>query len=297
MGFEAGHVFQVDGDEALPNSLINSFDAIFVLGGGVPSAPDKPPFYVEKRCDAAAQVYQQSQKSPAILCLSAGTAHMPQLLSVDGLPVWESTSSATYLLDKLNIPPKDVFVETTSYDTISNAYFARTSFTDVTGWKRLLIITNEFHMERTKAIFDWIFGVSRMGSAEFGYELYYLSCDNEGLSSEAIAARAEHEAKGAKNVRDKLAKEYNSLRGVLQFLTEKHDFYSATKLSQRAIQTQLQSDLDPKSAALKRSYGGGGGDHDKMEKSSHTPHPIWLLVTVTVAAVVLRKWPGSRKSD
>jgi len=148
-------------------------------------------------------------------------------------------------------------------------------------------------MERTKAIFDWIFGVSRMGSAEYGYELYYLSCDNEGLSSEAIAARAEHEAKGAKNVRDKLAKEYNSLRGVLQFLTEKHDFYSATKLSQQAIQTQLQSDLDPKSAALKRSYGGGG-DLGKMERSSYTIHPIWLLVTVTVTAVVLKKWPGSR---
>jgi hypothetical protein len=148
-------------------------------------------------------------------------------------------------------------------------------------------------MERTKAIFDWIFGVSRMGTAEYGYELYYLSCDNEGLSSEAIAARAEHEAKGAKNVRDKLAKEYNSLRGVLQFLTEKHDFYSATKLSQRAIQTQLKSDLDPRSAALKRSYGGG--DHDTIERSSHTLHTILLLVTVTVAAVVLRKWPGSRK--
>jgi hypothetical protein len=113
---------------------------------------------VAKRCDAAAQVYQQSQKAPAILCLSAGTAHMPQLLSVDGLPVWESTSSATYLLDKLNIPPKDVFVETTSYDTISNAYFARTSFTDVIGWKRLLIITNEVR-----------FMISQRKSSEFVY--------------------------------------------------------------------------------------------------------------------------------
>jgi uncharacterized SAM-binding protein YcdF (DUF218 family) len=144
--------------EVIPIEIARSLDAILVLGGGVPSTISTPPAYVKTRCDAAAKValsvLSQSKSSgdeeragnmmPAILCLSAGTAHLPQLLSIDGLPVWESTASAAYILDKYpRIPASKVFAETTSYDTISNAFFSRTSFTDIVGWKKLLIVTNE----------------------------------------------------------------------------------------------------------------------------------------------------------
>jgi hypothetical protein len=44
---------------------------------------------------------------------------------------------------KYPIGEEHLFVETTSYDTISNAYFARTGFTDVAGWKKVLVVTNE----------------------------------------------------------------------------------------------------------------------------------------------------------
>jgi uncharacterized SAM-binding protein YcdF (DUF218 family) len=77
-----------------------------------------------------------------ILCLSAGSAHVPQLMSADGLPIRESTSSAAYL-KKAHGMESNVYVETTSYDTIGNAFYARTSHTDVNGWRRLLIVTNE----------------------------------------------------------------------------------------------------------------------------------------------------------
>ena len=94
---------------------------------------------------------------PKVLCLSAGTAHAPQLLSPSGLPVWEATASAAHCLRgnaSLGLPgvapPTDVLVETTSYDTIGNAYFARVGHTDVAGWRRLLVITSDFHMERSK---------------------------------------------------------------------------------------------------------------------------------------------------
>ena len=73
-------------------------------------------------------------------------------------------------------PADRVFVETTSYDTISNAFFTRTTMTDIhatnvdnardgemkteKSWRNILVVTNEFHIHRTKAIFDWIFGAS-----------------------------------------------------------------------------------------------------------------------------------------
>lgn len=143
----------------IPTKILAKFDAVLILGGGVPKNLQEPPVYVQRRCDDAAAVVHRCESRPKrmtrkqqtsslqgtssslpILCLSAGTAHMPQLLSADGLPIWESTSSAAYL-QKLGLD--NIYVETTSYDTIGNAFYARTSHTDLAGWKHLLIVTNE----------------------------------------------------------------------------------------------------------------------------------------------------------
>ena len=150
----------VNSIEDLPSQV----DAILILGGGVPSALDEPPVYVQQRCDDAAAVIAKIVPTP-ILCLSAGTAHLPQLMSADGRPIWEATSSAAYLAKAHGIQDQ-VYVETTSFvslrddlcclgfrffflthqtvckDTIGNAYFARTSHTDIVGWRRLLVVTN-----------------------------------------------------------------------------------------------------------------------------------------------------------
>ena len=125
------------------------FDAILVLGGGVPRSVNEPPIFVQKRCDDAAAVVrrqqqQQQQEEPLvpILSLSAGTTHRPQFMSPRGQPVWESTASSAYLVSQHNFHD-NLYVETTSFDTIGNAYFARTSHTDIAGWRTLLVITNQ----------------------------------------------------------------------------------------------------------------------------------------------------------
>jgi uncharacterized SAM-binding protein YcdF (DUF218 family) len=145
---------------AIPTELILGFDAIIVLGGGAPMSLDSPPVYVQRRCDDAAEVWkrrneytekliriqqhrQQKMSVLPILSLSAGTAHVPQLMSANGLPIWESTSSAAYLHTKHGIDYSELFVETASYDTIGNAYYTRTAHTDISGWRNLLIITNK----------------------------------------------------------------------------------------------------------------------------------------------------------
>lgn len=144
-----------DPDE-IPMDLLLQMDAVMILGGGKPTSLDQPPVYVQRRCDdAAAVVFRHKQLSLAaeasmrrkellpVLCLSAGTAHLPQLMSeAQGLPIWESTSTAAYLSLHFNMS-HNVFVETTSFDTIGNAFYARTSHTDIVGWRRLLIVTNE----------------------------------------------------------------------------------------------------------------------------------------------------------
>ena len=262
----------------LPQDLIASLDAVLVLGGGVPESLESPPVYVQRRCGDAAKVvhrFQQggffqnmpgeekrrslpknnnetrsllsTQDSLPILCLSAGTAHLPQLLSKDGLPIWESTSCAAYLKTRFEI--SNVYVETTSYDTIGNAFYTRTSHTDINGWRRLLIVTSEFHMDRTRAIFDWIFDFPPTSGKN--YDMYYLSSPNVGLTKEAITARREREVQSATTLRQMLIPKYKSLPEIYQFLTESHSLYTASKLVERARGTGDGA----ASNAVKQSYG------------------------------------------
>lgn len=277
--------------------LIPTVDAILVLGGGVPGSYNDPPIFVKERCDAAAIFFRRMRseaenpsKAPAILTLSAGTAHMPQLLSPDGLPVWEATASAAYLIEKHRIPKENVYAETSSYDTISNAYFARTSFTEICGWRKLLIITNEFHMARSKAIFDWIFHAEdklATSNTMDGYELYYLSCENIGLSELALEVRREHEARGEKNVHSKLSKRYPSLKNIFEFLTHHHDFFTADKLVERARGEARDADSNDRSSALKLSYGAKISRDDTNNGKSSSSVIIGSLALASLAFFVI----------
>lgn len=215
-----------------------------------------------------------------ILCLSAGTAHLPQLLSADGLPIWESTACAAYILSTANnnnnssdnnstatktktidIPPESIYVETSSYDTIGNAFFARTTHTEFKDWRKLLIITNEFHMDRTIRIFDWIFsfpptdGAATSTSTDLSllYDLYYLESPNAGLTSEAIQARKKREATSLLRV-DQLSEDKKSLRDVHEFLTQDHALYTSKHLIERGRDIGGNSVGD----TVKLSYGSLG---------------------------------------
>lgn len=108
----------------------------------------------------------------------------------------------------------------------------------------------QFHVHRSKAIFDWIFSVPSDHTSD--YEIYYLSCNNAGLSSQAVDARRAHEERGKLNIESTLSQQYTTLREVFDFLTTKHDFYTASKLVNAATAPQgerIQNSL------LELSYG------------------------------------------
>jgi uncharacterized SAM-binding protein YcdF (DUF218 family) len=260
----------------IPVDIINKLDVILVLGGGKPKSIHHPPLYVEKRCDDAIEIISRRRRKTsgdsdissnirnrdtdinnelAILCLSAGTAHLSQLLSLDGLPIWESTACASYIISKMkednnsNNSYPEIYVETTSYDTIGNAFYARTSHTDIMkNWNNLLIITNEFHMERTQKIFNWIYSIDNEGS---NYELYFLQSPNIGLSSEAITARKQRERQSLVHI-DQLVKDKTTLQQVYQFLTNEHSLYTAQKLINRGA---LDVEEEVVKDNVKLSYG------------------------------------------
>ena len=286
---------------SIPSNL--SFDAILVLGGGVPEDIINPPSYTKERCKAASEIYHktssptnssnghhehnkngQREQTTKILTLSAGTAHLPQALSSDGLPIWESTASAAYLIHELNVNPKDVYAETTSYDTISNAFFARLNFCDLVSWKKLLIITNEFHMDRTKLIFDWIFHAPLSGNTtastttttsnkkEEPYKLYYYAVPDVGLSPSAIEARTQKEQKSANTVKNILSQKYTTIEDIFHFLTMEHSFYTASKLVERGMSTGGDEGVVNK--LVQDSYGGVSLKKKNQNENNYKKHRI-----------------------
>ena len=226
-------------------------DAILVLGGGAPPAPDAQLPFVAARCKAAAALWKAAAKKPKILTLSAGTAHVPQLLDARGSVVFEATASAAVIINE-GVDAADVFLETTSFDTIGNAFYSRNDHCSLAGWRRLLVITSEFHLARTKAIFDWVYGAA--GAEPSGaYELSYLGTEDTGLTPAEVSARKAREDASTRNVVSSLEPGYRKLTSVREFLMTRHDLYSAKGLVARAARRAGGE----KAAAWAASYGGG----------------------------------------
>src|SRR5215831_13344947 len=121
-----------------------AYDAVIVPGGGVREGDELPP-WVKDRFDVA---IERSGEAP-IVCLLAGTVHRPNPLDQTGRAIFEASAGAQYLLRK-GFPAERIYIELASWDTVGNAYFARTVHTDPSGWRRLLVITSEHHVARAE---------------------------------------------------------------------------------------------------------------------------------------------------
>merc|ERR1711924_372437 len=119
----------------------------------------------------------------------------------------------------------DIYEENWSLDTIANAYMLRTIHTDIAGWRRLVIVNNEFHMRRTQAIFDGVFGLEPLPSFG-GYELSYVEVPNEGLEGEVLASRQEREAKSLTGFQ-KTISSIKSMHQMYTFLFSDHMAYAS----------------------------------------------------------------------
>lgn len=157
---------------------VGQHDAILVLGGGVRDGGKLPP-WVESRFDLALE----RQEGETVVCLSAGTTHRPPPLDLNGFPIFESAAGAQYLIGR-GFPAERIQIETVSYDTVGNAYFSKLVHVDPAGWRKLLVITSEFHMPRTRATFEWVYGME--GDK---YQLEYAASPDNA----AVLSRIGHE--------------------------------------------------------------------------------------------------------
>ncbi|MCX6612531.1 MAG: YdcF family protein [Acidobacteria bacterium] len=194
-----------------------SYDAIIIPGGGLDQAGNPAP-WVLPRLDAAFQ-----QADDAILIpLSSGTTHKAPILDSAGFPIHECVASARYLIAK-GISPARILLDTWSLDTIGNAYFARVMHCEPRQLTRLLVITSDFHMPRTQAIFNWIFSVAPL---PIPFEIHFHSVADTGMDATTLAARLEKEQASLDSVHS-LAQRHTTLASVNQFLFTEHGAYHA----------------------------------------------------------------------
>lgn len=178
------------------------------------------PPWVQRRFDLAIE----KQRGEPLVCLSVGTNHKPPPLDDRGFPISECEAGANYLMQR-GIPSAQIRLETVSYDTVGNAYFSKILHVDPCGWRSLAVITSEFHMPRSRVMFETVYGLDRDRS----YEFDFLAVSDEGLDAEIIEARRGHEQASLRRFQEN-AKSISSLRDLHDWLYTEHDAYRANLL-------------------------------------------------------------------
>lgn len=139
---------------------------------------------------------------------------------------------------------------------ISQAYFLRAIHTDPRGWKKLIIITNEWHMARVRATFTSIFSLPSLphpsthaGSSNDQhapsreeYSLKFESVSNH-LAPAVLELREKRERQSLKTFAATTAPSLRHLADVHQFLFMKHKAYSSERLTEGYVREKMDSEL------------------------------------------------------
>ena len=199
------------------------YDGIVVLAGGL-TASGGVPEWVKGRLEAAADLHSRSPGS-VILVTGGGTPHKPPILhDRSGHVIHESTICADYLVSELGVSPNSVLKETSSYDTIGNAYFSLTIHAAPLGWSEVCTVTSAFHMPRARACFDWIYGACASAP-----RVAYLPVADEGMTEAALEARRRREEESAAALRRSAEEVGADLAAISGWLHSTHRCYAVNR--------------------------------------------------------------------
>ena len=192
---------------------MTSYDAILIPGGGLRNDGNLPP-WVCNRLDKAVEI----GSTKFFIALSRGTSHKAPPRDKDGFPTDESLVGARYLVAR-GVPKDRVLFEATSLDTIGNAFFSRLMHIEPMKLVRLLIVTSNFHLARTRAIFNWVYGLS-----DGSFDLAFEEVPNVGIDADSLHARIERERKGLQAM-ERPMRQITTLEHMHQWLFFEHDAY------------------------------------------------------------------------
>lgn len=194
-------------------------DAILIPGGGVRPGGVLPS-WVRARFDRAIELH----RGEYLIALSASTTHRPPPLDDRGFPILEASAGAQYLI-AAGADPAKILTESQSYDTIGNAFFSRVIHADPLRLRRLLVITSDFHLERTRAAFQWVYGLE---PSPVTYELEFEGVADAEMSDELRRQRVNKERRSLAALAP-LAERIRTFPALHHWLFTEHGAYRASR--------------------------------------------------------------------
>lgn len=126
------------------------YDAIIVLGGGIKDDGSLPENQ-KRRVEKAIELFNKKQ-SPRII-MSGKWSKARDVY--DRPPCTEALAMERYALD-LGVPGTVIYREEKSCSTSENASYLLRDFVEPNNWKKLLIVTSEYHLKRAIYTFSQV---------------------------------------------------------------------------------------------------------------------------------------------
>jgi len=206
-----------------------AFDAIIVAAGG--QTPQGPPAHVMARLAKAAEMYHDAAVKPLVITTAWGTPHKPCPHDKAGFETHESADNAKVLIAK-GVQPDDIREESVSLETVGNALHTRLLHCDVLQLKRLAVINNDWHMPRTRAVFEHVFSIpATAGASPPDFQLQFVEVE-ANLEERILQTRLEKERRATPKFAagSEWRKQTSTLQSLHQWLYVQNTAYASSRL-------------------------------------------------------------------
>jgi uncharacterized SAM-binding protein YcdF (DUF218 family) len=112
----------------------------------------------------------------------------------------------------------------------------------VKSWNNLAIVTNEWHMKRTKAIFEKVFSLSSLAKPASAYHLEFVPVD-DALPPEILSVRQQREAASLKTFMTDTRYQWNSLSDLHHWMFTSHTAYSSIRFTKTFVKESISKDI------------------------------------------------------
>jgi uncharacterized SAM-binding protein YcdF (DUF218 family) len=215
-----------------------SNSAAIVLGGGLDAVESEgqlvflPKLQVRNRLDKAYELFAKGAVD-----YIATTGRFTKRAFFDPRVAGYKTEAEVgrkYLEDSFGMDSRFIIYENQSIDTIGNAWFVKKICIDPYGITKCWVITSDYHLQRSKVIFDWVFGPR--------YSLEYIGTESDLGEQERI------ERKKLEDIFTSYVKTY--LVGSIapgddaeigRFLANEHLGYCLTERSEALYKAELET--------------------------------------------------------
>lgn len=213
------------------NTLIYCNNLYFVLGGGLLENGSLPK-NVKKRCD---YVISNSTCNDLALTSSSFSLNVPPKLDCEGYVISESSAMGNYL--KKNESRAKVLTEQQSHDTFGAFFFLFSLYFQIINFKKLIIITSDFHIKRSKIIFEHLNYCWTADNRNFIDNYSFKSI--KSVNDDEIKYRIKYEEKACKQMKERF-KELSTREEISNYVLTVHTNYSLQYSGRRLIKSNKQ---------------------------------------------------------